>query len=421
MRKAILKEIIAKSQARVTLTTDGTHASIKRLGYNVMTLVCSHVPYNVSERFRRSPAYSFATVFLQAMMLDGVVLDIIIDFAPVEGKCAEDIAEYVKGVIVDFNIKDRLLALAVDNVESNTKAIALVEDWLVSENIDIVIGLHSRCSAHWIQLCIKGGLKVPIVAEVFDKVHTTLAHIGASTASGRLEFFDECGDGPVARPPVANQTRWGTKFREGEYYLKNVCRITKYVLEAPAKFKANQLSLCTREDLAVLETALDVIRPLEVITKQLENKDAGVMAAEWFIDLWITMEQFAQTVANKTFSTRLRNAWQSKGIDSTAFRSHQQNPAFPVNSTEPEDLGSGPPSPNAAASSSCDEDNADSDNDTGDEGIEVDLDQDLTDIVEAVATSAVEGVLVVWNRYFPKFNPGMFVAHVVDPRYLPIQ
>jgi len=39
LRKEILKDIIANSNARVTLTTDGTHASIKRMGYNVVTLV----------------------------------------------------------------------------------------------------------------------------------------------------------------------------------------------------------------------------------------------------------------------------------------------------------------------------------------------------------------------------------------------
>ena len=65
-------------------------------------------------------------------MCNGVVLDIIIDFAPIKGKCAADIADYIKGIILEYGLKDRLLALAVDNVESNTKAIALVEEWLVS-------------------------------------------------------------------------------------------------------------------------------------------------------------------------------------------------------------------------------------------------------------------------------------------------
>ena len=39
IRKELFKEILASTTSRVTLTTDATHASIKRMGYNVLTLV----------------------------------------------------------------------------------------------------------------------------------------------------------------------------------------------------------------------------------------------------------------------------------------------------------------------------------------------------------------------------------------------
>ena len=290
---------------------------------------------------------------------------------------------------------------------------------------------------------------MPAVEVAFAIALETLAHINHPLTLGHFEFFQTCGDGAVAHPPAGNQTRWGTKYRESKYYINNHFRIGNYITKAPAAFNTDKLHPLAPDQLAVLRAAVDVIRLLEELTKLLERSDAGVMAAEWYIDLWITMEHYSQSVASQEFKDRINNAWRTLCVDPNSFTENGTNesqvtrtPSLPATPSSSRSPPPGPPSilPSSSSSSlsasspnissrtnggaedgaedeSGDEQGQNDNKNKDDEAIEAELDGDLEHVVQCVAKSAVEGVLVVWNRYCAKFNPGMFVAHVLDPWY----
>ena len=278
----------------------------------------------------------------------------------------------------------------------------------------------------------------------------------------------------MATPPVANKTRWSGEYNELVHFDENYNRICQYVEKANDRLDARLVPL-TDAEREVIQLAIKVLKPIEVFTTKLEGKDAGAMAANWFVDLWIQLQSFVLEVYQdrKSFNTHLSGAWRSLGLDREDFSQHRPVPmvARPYSpqsdkGQEDEDAdddddgdldlelkacqqdddenlgGDGPKDGEEPGSEDEEEDSEEEDGDPADEGdresesdaetdaasesdgdddnAEVDLDKDLAAVVDRVAKDALEAVVVAWNRYASKINPGLFAAHVSDPRFVPL-
>ncbi len=196
---------------------------------------------------------------------------------------------------LEYNLAQHLLAIAVDNVNSNTKAIALVTRWLEAKRgVTFIIGLHVRCEAHVGQIFARAVLRA--VAFVCEKAH--ISHISSSIATGRVETYQACGDGPVTVPSEANKTRWSGEYKELLHIDGHQHGVDKYIETVNSSLGAN-LQLFTNEDRGIMQLAIKVLQPLEVFTTKLEGQIAGVMAAEWFIDLWIQLQSFVHIAVSQ--------------------------------------------------------------------------------------------------------------------------
>ena len=93
-------------------------------------------------------------------------MDITSSFAEEEGKTGDAIAKLLVHTIDDYQLANKLLAIALDNATYNNKAVGQVRQVLNSRRQRSPIGLHVRCTAHVVQLIARAILSVPRIANV---------------------------------------------------------------------------------------------------------------------------------------------------------------------------------------------------------------------------------------------------------------
>jgi len=93
--------------------------------------------------------------------------------------------------VIDWEIKDKMFTLTMDNASDNTSACELLT---TDHKHDLLFEgkhLHIRCCAHILNILVQDGMR--IIHTAIDKIHELLKHIDSSPS--RLQAFNSIANG----------------------------------------------------------------------------------------------------------------------------------------------------------------------------------------------------------------------------------
>jgi hypothetical protein len=125
------------------------------------------------------------------------------------------IANHILEVVNDFNIRNKIMSITLDNASSNTNAIESLAPHLQSYIYGCVV--HQRCVCHIINLVVQDGITV--VSKYLDNVRAVIRFI-------------------TSTPQTIN------KF--GEYYKANNMKSRKFGLDMKTRWNSTLLGTCSQ-------------------------------------------------------------------------------------------------------------------------------------------------------------------------------
>ncbi len=101
--------------------------------------------------------HSFIAVLAYYVSEDWKYREVLLGFEPVSGShTGQNLARIVEGVVMQFNLTDRLLAITCDNASNNSTMCRALEDALRSQDVDwSADAMKVSCLAHVLNLSAK--------------------------------------------------------------------------------------------------------------------------------------------------------------------------------------------------------------------------------------------------------------------------
>uniref|UniRef100_A0A7N0TNC7 Transposase n=1 Tax=Kalanchoe fedtschenkoi TaxID=63787 RepID=A0A7N0TNC7_KALFE len=186
--KVYLKELIAKSCQRISITTD-TWTSIRTVNFMCVTAHFIDHEWKLQKR--------------------------ILNFCPIGSHKGEDIGKAVEVCLEYWGVDDRLFTVTVDNASSNDVACGYLRKMIqrsVSGCISNGKYVHLRCIAHIVNLIAWDGMGVHV--KCIDRVRSAVKHVKNSAT--RLARFNETAEklkiGSKASLSLDVPTRWNSTY-----------------------------------------------------------------------------------------------------------------------------------------------------------------------------------------------------------------
>jgi len=171
----------------------------------------------------------------------------------------ENIKEKLKTIFDEWDISDKIVGIAIDNAANQVLSIKLLGYKFI------------RCCAHTIQLAIKDGLnECQRVQEVLKKFERIVKKFKKSAPCLKtLHSVQKSMNEPLYSLLQNVKTRWNSSF----YMIERLVQIKSCVILTLSKIFeaniANDLPTITNEDWLIADDLLDLLGPLESITRTL--------------------------------------------------------------------------------------------------------------------------------------------------------
>ncbi|CAG8674757.1 6074_t:CDS:2 [Dentiscutata erythropus] len=213
LRFDFIKNILAKSPGRISLTCDGWHSTVHRCHYIVVTGSW------ISDDWR--------------------VVNIILSFQK-SGQTADDILSTIIATLEAYSIKEKIVAITMDNTTTN-KAV------------------------------IKEGLKE--ISQLKEKVHKIMKYLSNPLSSGRIEILRSycriSGIKPL-QPILEIDTRWNSTLAMFERYIY----LHPAIREMCSK-ESSMPSCLDNEEFAALKAFCQLLKPFESATLMLSKEQSN--------------------------------------------------------------------------------------------------------------------------------------------------
>nr|GFA25419.1 zinc finger BED domain-containing protein RICESLEEPER 2-like [Tanacetum cinerariifolium] len=114
--------------------------------------------------------------------------------------------------LVNFNLKNKIMSITLDNASNNTSAIGKLK--LKYEPPMDGRFYHSRCVAHIINLVMQDGLAVPAINEIKESFKTMLKDVFKSSARTHQRYIKICSEAekPCLSPNWDIPIRWNSTY-----------------------------------------------------------------------------------------------------------------------------------------------------------------------------------------------------------------
>ncbi|XP_076660811.1 E3 SUMO-protein ligase ZBED1-like [Halictus rubicundus] len=175
-----------------------------------------------------------------------------------ERHTAENLADCLQNVAIQFGIQDKIVAITNDSASNIVSAV----NRLPNVEFDVT------CAAHKIHLAIQSALKEGDVSHVLAKASKIVAHFRHSVlASKSLEMKQEQLNLPKLKLIQSVRTRWNTELQMSERLVENRSAITNVLADRNItnQKQAQNLEMLESE-WKVLEILIQLLKPLEVAT-----------------------------------------------------------------------------------------------------------------------------------------------------------
>ncbi|KAJ3689308.1 hypothetical protein LUZ61_018472 [Rhynchospora tenuis] len=121
------------------------------------------------------------------------------------------IFEHILEVLEEYNIRDKIFAVALDNASNNVSAIRIL-----SNSLCPMLGgafFHTKCACHILNLIVKDGLQVKEVDALLEKYYKALKFVDSSTKKKQY-FADLCSRMGIlsVKIPWDVETRWNSTY-----------------------------------------------------------------------------------------------------------------------------------------------------------------------------------------------------------------
>lgn len=176
---------------------------------------------------------------------------------------AENLADRLYNVMVQFGINEKIVAITNDNASNIVKAVQIMPN--VPNDV--------TCAAHKIHLAVQHALKEGEVFDTLNKASKIVSHFRHSAvASKSLEQKQEQLGLPKLKLIQSVCTRWNTDLQMAERLIGNRNAIMNVLADrsVTSQKQAQTLEIFER-DWNVLEALVKVLKPLEVATTVLSG------------------------------------------------------------------------------------------------------------------------------------------------------
>ncbi|CAG8510495.1 2204_t:CDS:2 [Gigaspora margarita] len=227
IRHEFINGVMAEMPGRISLTCDGWHSTVHRCHYTVVTGSW------ISDNWK--------------------IVNIILSFQK-SGQTAKDIKSVIINTLNDYNIRDKIFSLTMDNTTTNKAVTRMLQDELPNINL-ISIG----CMCHILNLIVKAGLGE--IDKLRQKVHKVMKYLANPLANGRLELLESyCRVVGVnfLRPVLEIDIRWNSTLAMFERYIILHPMIKEMYLKEPS-----MPSCLETEELLELESFCQILKPFE--------------------------------------------------------------------------------------------------------------------------------------------------------------
>ncbi|CAG8730950.1 15123_t:CDS:2 [Dentiscutata erythropus] len=200
-RLEFIKNILLKTSGRFSLTCDGWHLTVHRCHYTVVTGSW------ISDDWQQ--------------------VNIILNFEK-SGQTAQAIKSVLLKTLEDYNIKEKLFGLTMDNTTTNKAVSRILQAELPYTNI-VSIG----CMCHILNLIVKVGLTG--INHLQKKIHKIMKYLANPLSNSRLELLESyC---PINEMCANKSLTLPCLSQEELINLKSVCQLLKPFESATYKFE----------------------------------------------------------------------------------------------------------------------------------------------------------------------------------------
>ncbi|CAB5193363.1 unnamed protein product [Rhizophagus irregularis] len=248
-RFGFIKNLLAKMPGRISLTCDGWHSTAHRCHYTVV------MGSWISDDWR--------------------MVNIILNFQK-SGQTAKDTTSVIMNTLNNYDIKNKLFALTMDNTTTNKAVTQLLQRELPNVNI-IFIGLHK-----------------------------VVKYLANPLANGRLELlksYCQVIGIDFLRPILEIDTRWNSTLAMFERYILLHLAIKEMCLKEPS------MPPCLEtEELAELESICQILKPFEDATAVLSKDQSNSISDALTVILEIK-QHISKAKSNNLMIKKFKKYW----------------------------------------------------------------------------------------------------------------
>nr|GEW91168.1 alpha/beta hydrolases superfamily protein [Tanacetum cinerariifolium] len=152
------------------------------------------------------------------------------------------LAKTLRNVFANFNLKNKIMSIALDNASNNTSAID--KQKLKYEPPMEGRFYHSRCIAHIIKLCVQDGLAVPTINNIKESFKTMLQDVFRPGGKNHQRYVRICKQAgkPFLSPHWDVPTRWNSTYHMFLSGLKQNSTLMYFHDILASKGKGNNVS-----------------------------------------------------------------------------------------------------------------------------------------------------------------------------------
>ncbi|CAG8623419.1 5961_t:CDS:2 [Cetraspora pellucida] len=229
LRFEFIKNILATSPRRISLTCDGWHSTVHKCHYIVVTGSW------ISDDWR--------------------VVNIILSFQK-SGQTAEDILSTIKTTLEAYSIKEKIFALTMDNTTTNKAVSRLLKNQLPNQELISIV---------------KEGLKE--ISPLREKVHKLMKYLSNPLSSSRIEMLESyCRISRIRplRPILEVDMRWNSTLAMFERYI----HLRPAIYEMCSKESSMPPCLDNKEFVALISFC-QLLKPFESATLVLSKEQCN--------------------------------------------------------------------------------------------------------------------------------------------------